>query len=461
MKIDFLSRINKLWNVSFTFRSYKKLFPAASAISALVLWPFLLASLLLSGFYYLYAFILKICSVPVDFLSKVMHEEGREVKHATQAIVYFVAFPVVFFMYILISFFTINLVVLYFFISVFNYAWTIKGFVLKPYLLEAECEELPEGRATLAENIKAGVFGYISNELNFLGLVTLVVGLILLAQYPEVGIGLSIGGGSLLAFTHLFVLIIYLAGISVKGLTAEIKQKLVKEEKIEEVKEIVEEVKEEVKVVETPKKPKEKPEFLKRTNIKRNKLGDKLNLIGIIGGGVAAFFVVIGLVLSFVERGFYNTDYQNLCVWDQLLYGEAANTAGGTFGLSCVINALIAFVLVAGASVAVLLLSLLLKPKTNKGTLIRNLIIFVVIVGLTGFSGWVVNICAIESVETGLLEMSFNLLSVSVYVAEVVLTWKIVETVLGYFNVLKIYDRDEEPVLEETTSEEIAEETAE
>ena len=119
MKIDFLSRINKLWNVSFTFRSYKKLFPAASAISALVLWPFLLTSLLLSGFYYLYAFILKICSVPVDFLSKVMHEEGKEVKHATQAIVYFVAFPVIFFMYILISFFTINLVVLYFFISVF------------------------------------------------------------------------------------------------------------------------------------------------------------------------------------------------------------------------------------------------------------------------------------------------------------------------------------------------------
>lgn len=154
MKTDFLVSMNRLWGMSFSFRTYKKVPLVAAIFAGIILWPVLLLSLLFSLVYYCNAIFLKICTIPLEYLTNLLHDEGKDVKHATQAVIYLIGFPLVFLMNVVRSFLTISLVIQYAIISFLNYLWTLKGFEFHPYLPEGGCVELPDTPVQTSEKLK-------------------------------------------------------------------------------------------------------------------------------------------------------------------------------------------------------------------------------------------------------------------------------------------------------------------
>ncbi len=120
---------------TFLVKNFKKLSVAEIVFVSIILSPFIAAyAALLIGYgaiLVLYRFI----SAPVDFLLDFIHVEGKEVKHATQAIVYFVCLPFVFFLKVFLSFLMFELFVVHAITSLVGYIATFGGISFYPFLL--------------------------------------------------------------------------------------------------------------------------------------------------------------------------------------------------------------------------------------------------------------------------------------------------------------------------------------
>ena len=102
--------------------------PALAVFTGILMIPMVLASFAVAATLASLGFMFALLSAPVKYLHDILHGEGQSVKHATQTVVYMISWPIVFFLYVLMSFLLLLIIPTYALLSVLTYAWSLGGF---------------------------------------------------------------------------------------------------------------------------------------------------------------------------------------------------------------------------------------------------------------------------------------------------------------------------------------------
>ena len=127
-EMDFLKKMVVLLKEAFKFKKYKAMHPALAVFTGILMLPFVVASFAVTAVLALLSFMFAVLSAPAKYLYDIMHGEGQGVKHATQVVVYLISWPVVFFLYALMSILLLFILPVYAWLAVLTYVWTLGGF---------------------------------------------------------------------------------------------------------------------------------------------------------------------------------------------------------------------------------------------------------------------------------------------------------------------------------------------
>ena len=120
------------------FKQYKRMNLAFKILVAILELPFVLLLLLSIGSFYLsYAFF-RLISEPIDFINNLIKEEGKEVKHASQFIIYFFGFPVVLIGTVFTSVLTFFIFSEFLLSSIYGEVVSLHGFKFQPFISKAD-----------------------------------------------------------------------------------------------------------------------------------------------------------------------------------------------------------------------------------------------------------------------------------------------------------------------------------
>ena len=120
------------------FKQYKRMHLAFKILVAILEFPFILLLLLSVGSFYLTYAIFRSISEPIDFINNLIKEEGKEVKHASQFIIYFFGFPVVLIGTIFTSGLTFFIFFEFLFSSIFGEVVSLHGFKFQPFISQTD-----------------------------------------------------------------------------------------------------------------------------------------------------------------------------------------------------------------------------------------------------------------------------------------------------------------------------------
>ena len=116
------------------FKQYKRMHLAFKILVTILEIPFILLLLLSVGSFYLtYAFF-RLVSEPIDFINKLIKDEGKDVKHASQFIIYFFGFPIVLIGTVFISILTFFIFSEFLFSSIYGEVVSLHGFKFQPFI---------------------------------------------------------------------------------------------------------------------------------------------------------------------------------------------------------------------------------------------------------------------------------------------------------------------------------------
>lgn len=125
---DFFSKVKRLVLEAFSFKKYKKMKLVFAILVAVALLPLEITFVLSIGSLFIFVALFEVLQMPVKFLHNVLSEEGAKVKHGTQVIVYFFAWPIVFLYYICVSLLTLLIQLNYMISALIGYIVTLCGF---------------------------------------------------------------------------------------------------------------------------------------------------------------------------------------------------------------------------------------------------------------------------------------------------------------------------------------------
>ena len=120
------------------FKQYKRMHLAFKILVAILEFPFILILLLSVGSFYLTYAIFRSISEPIDYINNLIKEEGKEVKHASQFIIYFFGFPVVLIGTIFTSGLTFFIFFEFLFSSIFGEVVSLHGFKFQPFISQTD-----------------------------------------------------------------------------------------------------------------------------------------------------------------------------------------------------------------------------------------------------------------------------------------------------------------------------------
>lgn len=168
-EIDFLKKMVTLLKEAFTFKKYKAMHPVLAVFTGIFMLPFVIASFVLTAILAVLCFLFTVFSTPIKYLHEIVTCEGKGVQHATQFIIYFISWPLVFFLYAMVAVLLLFIIPAYAALSVALYIWTLGGF--KFHLFPQKADD-------------------ISIEVNgrycFLPLIFVIVGAIMMVLVPLV-----------------------------------------------------------------------------------------------------------------------------------------------------------------------------------------------------------------------------------------------------------------------------------
>ena len=139
-KINYLNKIAVLFREAFKFKKYKAMNAVLAVFSGILVIPFVILSFFVAGYLFLLAFPFEILSSLVKSLHIILNDEGKNVKHATQFIIYWISWPVVFSLYITICTLLTMIIPTYALLSFLVYIWSFGG--IKPHLFACEEDDI-------------------------------------------------------------------------------------------------------------------------------------------------------------------------------------------------------------------------------------------------------------------------------------------------------------------------------
>ena len=167
LNVDFANGTTALFKEAFKFKKYKAMPVFFAVVVGIFQIPFALISFLMAGLLYIFNFMIKLFKIPVEEMHKIVRSEKEEVKHATQAVVYLISWPLIFFSYAMLVSFNVVLNIFYLIVSVTTFVWSLGGF--RFHLLMSD-----------VENIEKDVEGKYNKKVLIWFLIGIVAVLILL-----------------------------------------------------------------------------------------------------------------------------------------------------------------------------------------------------------------------------------------------------------------------------------------
>ncbi|MBO5286259.1 MAG: hypothetical protein J6B16_05115 [Clostridia bacterium] len=121
-------------NEVFAFKQYKRLPIGIRIVAIIALLPFILAAGFLLVTYAVYNFFFNIINSGVSYLESWQQNKRDGIKHATEAVLYFVTMPFIFSIHVLLSFFACIAFLIWFFMQCFTFIATLGGVRFQPYI---------------------------------------------------------------------------------------------------------------------------------------------------------------------------------------------------------------------------------------------------------------------------------------------------------------------------------------
>lgn len=163
-----------------SFKQYKRMNILFRVLVAIVELPFIVCFLAYLLMFYVYYVLFSMVDEVVEYLKRFVNDEGKEVKHATQFIVYFFGFPVILIGKIFTSIFTIFIFLSYLLASLFGEVITLYGFKFQPFISKANDDyslEVSEEKISVGRLLVFVIIGLVllvgCNVLYYIGLVDL------------------------------------------------------------------------------------------------------------------------------------------------------------------------------------------------------------------------------------------------------------------------------------------------
>ena len=133
--MDLIQSYLELVKETFTLRNYKRMNTACAVLSAIVMFPVLLSYAVGMLVYGLFLIVHKLVSIPADYLMNFVKGEGKDVQHATQAVMYLIGFPIIFILKVIVALLTFVIGILHFGVSVDGYVAMLGGITFSPFVL--------------------------------------------------------------------------------------------------------------------------------------------------------------------------------------------------------------------------------------------------------------------------------------------------------------------------------------
>ena len=127
-EINFLDKMSALLKEAFKFKKYKAMHPAFAVFVGLFMLPVVVASFAVTAILAVLSFIYEIVAAPVRYIHGIVNNEGKQLMHATQFIVYLISWPLMFVAYAVIALMLIVIFPIYALLSFCLYVWSLGGF---------------------------------------------------------------------------------------------------------------------------------------------------------------------------------------------------------------------------------------------------------------------------------------------------------------------------------------------
>ena len=181
LNVDFSKGMTTLVKESFKFKKYKALHPFFAVVVGLCQLPYVLISFLTAAAIYVFDFIVGVLAYPFEQIHGTVRREKDEVMGGAQAVIYLISWPFLFLFYIILTFMTFVLNVLYVVAALTTFIWSLGGFKFHLFLSRAgDIKKDVKGKYSHAVSI---VFTVIIGVLFVL--LPIILGLILFATQGE------------------------------------------------------------------------------------------------------------------------------------------------------------------------------------------------------------------------------------------------------------------------------------
>ena len=159
--MKFLPLIKGVVSEAHSAFQYKHLGKPWNVFAFVAMLPFIAAAWSLVAVYCATLFMFNAFASASDYLESWVKGEKQGIKHATEAVLYFVTMPTIFFLRVILSFFTISFYFTWFSLQIVAYIASLGGIKWQPFFAEATYDVKNVWKAT-TNNVAGIVFSLIS-----------------------------------------------------------------------------------------------------------------------------------------------------------------------------------------------------------------------------------------------------------------------------------------------------------
>ena len=131
---------------------YKRIPQPFKAFMIIGMIPMIIAFVAQAIAYHVQVFFFKALSAPAEYLHRWLRNQKDEVEHATQAVMYFVCLPYIFFLQSLLAMASLGFFFSWFGLQVTAYLLTLGGTRFQAYISDATFDEVEEGKCVCTPN---------------------------------------------------------------------------------------------------------------------------------------------------------------------------------------------------------------------------------------------------------------------------------------------------------------------
>ena len=143
LTVDFAKGTTALFKEAFKFKKYKAMPVFFAIVVGICQIPFVLMSFFMAAIVYVFNFLIKIIAYPAEQIHGLVRTEKDEVRLGAEIVIYLVSWPTIFFLYSLLILSTFMLNILYIFVALPTFIWSLGGFRFHLLLGDAKDIEKP------------------------------------------------------------------------------------------------------------------------------------------------------------------------------------------------------------------------------------------------------------------------------------------------------------------------------